>query len=296
MGLADPVRRALRSPALQDARMLVRRLQAPKRALPDFLIIGAQKSGTSSLYRYLAQHPQVRESVLKEVHYFDGGLEDGVDTYALGERWYRAHFPLASAMTPGRLTFEASPLYLLHPLAAGRIAGLLPRVKLVAILRDPTERALSHYFHNVRDNDRRRFKEDLDVQAAMDAEDARLAPVLAAGDYKSEAYRAYSYKARGRYLEQLERYFAHFPRENLLVLTAEALFADPAATMARLCGFLGLDQGQGRVDFRAMNVGANRETVEPAVRAALDGYFAPLNRALYAALGQDFGQDLGWAR
>jgi hypothetical protein len=223
-------------------------------------------------------------------------LEDGVDTYALGERWYRAHFPLASAMAPGRLTFEASPLYLLHPLAAGRIAGLLPRVKLVAILRDPTERALSHYFHNVRDNDRRRFKEDLDVQAAMDAEDARLAPVLAAGDYKSEAYRAYSYKARGRYLEQLERYFAHFPRENLLVLTAEALFADPAATMARLCGFLGLDQGQGRVDFRAMNVGANRETVEPAVRAALDGYFAPLNRALYAALGQDFGQDLGWAR
>lgn len=292
MGLADPVRRALRSPALQDARMAVRRLQAPRRVLPDFLIIGAQKSGTSSLYRYLAQHPQVRESVLKEVHYFDGGLEDGVDTYALGESWYRAHFPLARAMAPGLVTFEASPLYLLHPLAAGRIAALLPRAKLVAILRDPTDRALSHYFHNVRDNDRRRFKEDLDVRAAMEAEEARLAPVLAAGDYKSEAFRAYSYKARGRYLEQLERYFAHFPRERVLVLTAEALFADPAAVMARLCGFLGLDPGLGRVDFKAMNVGANREAVDPGVRAALDGYFAPLNRALEAALGRE----LGWAR
>jgi hypothetical protein len=292
MGLADPVRRALRSPALQDARMFVRRLQGPQRALPDFLIIGAQKSGTSSLYRYLAQHPQVRESVLKEVHYFDGGLEDGIDTYALGPSWYRSHFPLKREMAPGQLTFEASPLYLLHPLAAERIAGLVPEAKLVAILRNPTDRALSHYFHNVRDNDRRRFKEDLGVAAAMDAEDDRLAAVLAAGDYKSEAYRAYSYKARGRYLEQLERYLGHFPPERLLVLTAEELFADPAGVMRRLCDFLGLDPGRGRVDFKAMNVGGNREAVEPAVRAGLDAYFAPLNRALYARLGRH----LGWER
>ena len=190
MGLVNPVTRALRSPALKPARMFVRRLQGPLRALPDFVIIGAQKSGTSSLYRYLAQHPQVRECVLKEVHYFDGGLEDGIDTYALGPSWYRSHFPLKREMTPGLQTFEASPLYLLHPLVAERIAGLMPQAKLVAMLRDPTERALSHYFHNVRDNDRRRFKEDLGVQAAMDAEAGRLAPVLAAGDYKSEVYRA----------------------------------------------------------------------------------------------------------
>jgi hypothetical protein len=234
----------------------------------------------------------VRESVLKEVHYFDGGLEDGIDTYALGPSWYRSHFPLKREMAPGQLTFEASPLYLLHPLAAERIAGLVPEAKLVAILRNPTDRALSHYFHNVRDNDRRRFKEDLGVAAAMDAEDDRLAAVLAAGDYKSEAYRAYSYKARGRYLEQLERYLGHFPPERLLVLTAEELFADPAGVMRRLCDFLGLDPGRGRVDFKAMNVGGNREAVEPAVRAGLDAYFAPLNRALYARLGRD----LGWER
>jgi hypothetical protein len=288
MGLVNPVTRALRSPALRDARMFMRRLQAPRRVLPDFLIIGAQKSGTSSLYRYLAQHPQVRESVLKEVHYFDGGLEDGVDTYGFGERWYRAHFPLRRAMA-GLQSFEASPLYLLHPLAAARIAALMPAAKLVAILRNPTDRALSHYFHNVRNNALRAFKEDLPPGPAMDAEEARLAEVLARGDYKSEAYRAYSYKARGRYLEQLQRYRDRFPAENLLVLSAEELFADPGAVMGRLTGFLGLEPTRTGLDFKAMNVGANREAVEPEVRAALDAYFAPHNRALAAALGRDFG-------
>jgi hypothetical protein len=288
MGLVNPVTRALRSPALKDARMFVRRLQG-SRVLPDFLIIGAQKSGTSSLYRYLAQHPQVRESVLKEVHYFDGGLEDGIDTHALGERWYRAHFPRRSEMAPGARTFEASPLYLLHPLAAERIAALMPQVKLVAILRNPTDRALSHYFHNVRNNALRAFKEDLPPGAAMDAEAARLADVLARGDYKSEAYRAYTYKARGRYLEQLQRYMDRFPAENLLVLSAEDLFADPAGLMGRLTDFLGLDRSRTGLDFKAMNVGSNREAVDEGVRAAIDAYFAPHNRALYAALGRDFG-------
>lgn len=274
-------------PAVEGARMRLRRWQ--DRVLPDFVIIGAQKSGTSSLYRYLAQHPQVRESSVKEVHYFDGGLEEGVDTHALGERWYRAHFPLASEMEPGQLSYEASPLYMLHPLAAERMAALLPRAKLVAILRNPTDRALSHYFHNVRNNAKRRYKEDLAPGAAMAAEEDRLAAVLARGDYKSEAYRAYTYKARGRYLEQLDRYRARFPRENLLVLRAEDLFEDPAGLMGGLCDFLGLDRPKGGGDFRPANVGSNRETVDKGVRAELDAHFAPLNRALYDALGRDFG-------
>ena len=203
--------------------------------------------------------------------------------------WYRAHFPRRAEMAPGCRTFEASPLYLLHPLAAERIAALMPQVKLVAILRNPTDRALSHYFHNVRNNALRAFKEDLPPGAAMDAEEARLAPCSPRGDYKSEAYRAYSYKARGRYLEQLQRYMARFPAANLLVLSAEDLFADPAGLMARLLDFLELDRQPAALDFKAMNVGSNREAVDAGVRAAIDAYFAPHNRALYAALGRDFG-------
>jgi hypothetical protein len=289
MGLAGPVRRVLGLPAVREARMLARRLGAGQRVLPDFLVIGAQKSGTSSLFRYLDQHPDVHGSVPKEVHYFSGGLDPAVDTYRLGARWYRAHFPRAAAMGAGGRAFEATPLYLLHPLAAERIHALMPAVKLVAVLRNPTDRALSHYFHNVRNNSLRGFQEDLGPAEAMAAEEARLAPILAAGDYKNEIYRVATYKARGRYLEQLRRYMERFPAENLLVLRAEDLFADPAGQMALLADFLGLDHGRGRVDFRPMNVGGNREAVGAEVRAGLDAYFAPHNRALSEALGRDFG-------
>lgn len=289
MGLAGPMRRLFGGPAASDARMFVRRLGAGARALPDFLVIGAQKSGTSSLFRYLDQHPQVRGSAPKEVHYFSGGRDPQVDTYALGPRWYRAHFPRRAELAPGTRVFEATPLYLLHPQAAARIHALIPRAKLVAVLRNPTDRALSHYFHNVRDNDRRRFREELGPAEAMDAEEARLAPVLAAGDYKSEIFRVASYKARGRYLEQLRPYMDLFPRENLLVLRAEDLFEDPAGQMARVAAFLDIDPALGRSDFRAMNVGGNRESVDAEVRARLDAYFVPHNRALSEALGRDFG-------
>jgi hypothetical protein len=297
MALAGPVRRMLDGPraraARMDARMLVRRvghrLGAAPRALPDFLVIGAQKSGTSSLFRYLDQHPQIRGPIPKEVHYFSGGLDPAVDAYARGEAWYRAHFPKASEMGEGMHAFEATPLYLLHPHAAARIHALMPEVKLVAVLRNPTDRALSHYFHNVRANPRRVFQETLGPAEAMAAEEARLAPVLAAGDYRSEIYRVATYKARGRYLEQLRRYTAYFPRESLLLLRAEDLFADPAGQMRVLADFLGLDHGRGRIDFQAENVGANRETVDPGVREELDAYFAPHNRALAEALGRDFG-------
>jgi hypothetical protein len=295
MRSVNPVVRAMRSPALGGARMFLRRLQGSWRVLPGFLIIGAQKSGTSSLHSWLGQHPQVRESIRKEVHFFDGGVEEGarggprggVDTYALGEAWYRAHFPLRLDMTPGQTAFESSPAYLFHPLAAERIAALMPEAKLVAILRNPTDRALSHYFHNMRPV--KGGIETLPVGEAMDAEEARLAPVLARGDYRAEAFRAFSYKARGRYLEQLERYWARFPRENLLVLRSEDLFDDPAGLMARLFDFLELDRTRTAFAFKPLHVGSNREAVDPEVRAALDAHFAPLNRALYAAVGRDFG-------
>lgn len=288
MGETKPGTRGAQ-PVLRRARQLLRRWQAGQRVLPDFLIIGAQKSGTSSLFRYLGQHPQIRGSLPKEVHYFDGGFAGGTDTYTLGEDWYRTHFPLRRSMKPGQVAFEASPLYMLHPLAAGRIAALLPEVKLVAVLRNPTDRALSHYFHNVRNNALRHHAEGLTPMQAMAEEDARLAPILAAADYKNEIFRAFSYKARGRYLEQLERYWGHFPRERLLVLRAEDLFEDPAGLMRELCDFLGIERIAEGLDFAARNVGGNREPVDAETRAMLDAYFAPHNRALYDALGRDFG-------
>src|SRR5580692_9445955 len=106
--------------------------------LPGFLIVGAQRCGTTSMYRALSEHPEVRKAVLhKGVHYFDMN-------YGRGLGWYRAHFPLARG---GGVTFESSPYYLFHPLAAERIAADLPGVKLIVLVRDPVERAYSAYTH-----------------------------------------------------------------------------------------------------------------------------------------------------
>lgn len=279
--------------ALKGPRDVVRQWQGKRRALPDFLVIGAQKSGTSSLYRYLAQHPQIRASDPKEVHYFDGGLKVGQDSYTRGEGWYRSHFPLLSDVAPGEKVFEASPLYLLHPLVPARVASVVPHAKLIAVLRNPVDRALSHYFHNVRNNHLRQNREELSPGEAMAAEEGRLAELIARGDYGNEAYRAFSYKARGRYLEQIERYWAHFPRENLLALRAEDLFLDPAGTVRRVFDFLELDIAPRHIDYKPQNVGRNSAiaSVDPRVLAELEAYFAPLNQALGTALGEDFGWD-----
>ncbi|MFO7955055.1 sulfotransferase family protein [Thioalkalivibrio sp.] len=136
-----------------------------KRGLPDFIIIGAQKSGTTSLYAYLSQHPQLFPSSTKEVHFFDGGLDPSVDTFKKGMPWYRAHFPLRKNMGANQRTFEASPLYIFNPLAPERIANVVPNVKIIALLRNPTERAISHFFH-----ERRRGREPLAIDEALEKE------------------------------------------------------------------------------------------------------------------------------
>src|ERR1041384_7789414 len=138
------------------------RLTWEQRALPDFIIIGAQKAGTSSLFFYLAQHPQLVGSFIKEVHFFDGGMKPGIDNFAKGEPWYRAHFPLRKDLGPTHKTFEASPCYIFNPLAPIRIHDLLPDVKIVALLRNPVDRAISQYFQ-----ERRRNREPLEITEAL---------------------------------------------------------------------------------------------------------------------------------
>jgi len=118
------------------------------RVLPNYLIIGAQKTGTSSLFNYLSMHPQVINSNKKEVHYFDKNFERPLN-------WYKQFFPfkfIANNYTIG----EATPDYLYHPFVAQRIYNTIPGVKLIIILRNPVERVISHYFQAVRKNNEQR--------------------------------------------------------------------------------------------------------------------------------------------
>jgi Sulfotransferase domain len=259
------------------------------RLLPDYLIIGAQRAGTTSLHRYLVQHPGVGTMLrTKGVHFFD-------TAYGRGMSWYAARFPtrLAAWYVARRhglalRTGEASPYYLFHPHVPGRVAEHLPRVKLIALLRDPVQRAYSHHQHEVA-----RGFETLPFEAAIEAEPARLAGeterLLAEPLYNSFAHQHHSYLARGCYAEQLDRWRPLFGDGQLLVLSSERFFAEPARTFRRVLDFLELPaftpDGWARHnahDYRQMG---------GPVRARLVEQFREPNRRLYRSLGED----LGWA-
>ena len=188
--------------------------------LPDFLGLGTQKGGTTTLHWLLAQHQQVHLPECKEVQFF-------TQHHHQGEGWYRSHFEKAS---PLQRCGEITPFYLFHPEAPGRIQALLPQAKLIVLLRDPVERAISHYFHA-----RKRGFEPLELEKAFAAEPSRLA----SGDPFS--FQKHSYISRSRYLEQLDRYEALFPRHQLLILRSEDLFQHVEQIWPRLLEFLDLD-------------------------------------------------------
>ncbi|MBN1797232.1 MAG: sulfotransferase domain-containing protein [Spirochaetales bacterium] len=254
-----------------------------RRSLPDFIIIGAQKSGTSSLYSYLFQHPQVLPSFGKEVHFFDGGLNPNIDNFKKGHAWYRAHFPLKKKLGSHSKTFEASPLYIFNPLTPKRIFDLIPQVKIIALLRNPTERAISHYFH-----EKRKGRESLPIMEALQKEEERLHSVLENKDYKNTIFIRYSYKSRGLYRQQLDRFLTYFPRSQILVLSSEEFFGKPAATLKQVFEFVGVDTGFKIKDLRPRNVASNKSRVDPDVYKYLNNFFLPHNQALYQLVGNNF--------
>jgi hypothetical protein len=255
--------------------------------LPDFIIVGTQKGGTSSLYHYLCQHPQVLAAATKEVHYFDNNFHQSPN-------WYLRQFPslmarCVNSLRTGRrtVTGEASPFYLMHPHTPERIARTVPDAKLIVLLRDPAYRAYSQYQHN-----QRMGWDPLPFEEAIDREEERIGPALQAildDPLKVDTrFTAWSYKARGRYLEQLQRYERFFPREQMLVLSSEDLSSSPATVYRRTLDFLELEPFEPK-SFPVANAG-DYDQLPPKVDE-LKGYFAPHNDALFNHLGRS----LSWA-
>ena len=255
------------------ARMRYRTPTGGWRVLPDALVIGAQRGGTSALYRNLRAHPAVAPSFRKEVEYFSR-------YYSRGERWYRAHFGLAIGRR--RLNFEATPDYLFHPLAAERAAATVPDARLVVLLRNPVDRAWSHFQHMVRLG-----YESLGFADALDAEGERctadLDQLMAEPDHNPKALLRFSYIARGHYADQLSRWFAHYPRERFLILRSEDVFADPAKEYGRIFDFLQLPPWHRPAarPRRASDV----VDLDPAVASRLRETFRGPNADLVTLLG-----------
>jgi len=270
-------RRAAR--LLAGSRQHLHRLDAAARALPGALVIGAQKAATSALYHYLCQHPQVVPALCKEVHYFDRH-------WARGGRWYRSHFPHQRALESNRaLALEATPYYLFHPLCAARIAETLPAARLLVVLRDPVDRAWSHYRMEVRlGREDRAFLAAIGDDERVREEESRLA----SGAVDASAlHRNRSYLHRGRYALQLERYLSRFPRHQLLIVDYRRLVGDTATVLDEVFAFLGL--ARVRVAHGARHNASDGRPLPPALRAALDEVFAPWNRRLERLLDTTFG-------
>lgn len=257
------------------------------RVMPDFIIIGGQKCGTSSLYRYLVQHPSIAPALTKEVHFFDFHFKQGI-------YWYRANFPsichklLVQNRSKNFATGEASPYYIFHPHVPGRIFKTVPGVRLIALLRNPVDRAYSHYQHEVRQG-----REPLLFEEAIEREVERLRgereKMLADEHYHSAPHRFYSYLARGIYVDQLKTWMSLFPREQILILKSEDLFADPPEILDRVLKFLNLPKWEIKDHLR---YGAGQHVrVHPATRKRLTEYFEPHNERLYECLGENFHWD-----
>ena len=269
--IPEPARKVVRSVVWEAGRRTAR-----WRPLPDFLVLGAQKAGTTALYAYLHWHPGITGPSWKEVSFFDRH-------WWRGERWYRGQFPLRSA---GRLVGEASPSYLFHPLAPARARSLVPGARLVALVRDPVARAYSHYQHEVALG-----REPLGFEDALAAEPRRTAGEVerlrADPRAFSRAWWDHTYVARGLYAEQLERWLAYFPREQLLVVRTEDLGERPAQTYARILEFLGAahhDLGDYPRIFER-----GYAPMRPETRVSLAETFAEPNRRLEAILGRELG-------
>lgn len=270
-------------------------LTAAARPLPEFLLIGAKRSGTTSFFFDLLAHPGVlplfpsarllpKQRDGKGPHFFDS-------EHARGLRWYRSHFPsrferARVSRHAGRvLTGEASPYYLYHPLAPERAAQAVPRAKLLLLLRDPVERTFSHWREQVRNG-----VETLGFEQALAAEAERVGDDearLARGEITTSfAHEQQSYAAQSEYDTGLARWLTHFPREQLHVVVSEDYYRDPVAAVAGALDFLGLEPSRSSAG-RTLNA-APGAGMEPGTRQALTERFAPSVRRVEELCGRSF--------
>jgi hypothetical protein len=248
-------------------------------------VIGAQKSGTTSLRRYLSQNPAILCAEPKELHYFD-------KEYARGDSWYRAQFAWRTQAAAVRrktgvepAVGEATPEYLFNPRVPARVRAFDPDLRFVAVLRDPVERAYSQYQMQIRRRgETRTFEEVLALEridVPREFERMRLDPA-----YVTQGGIRHSYVTRGLYAEQLERWFSLFDREQFLVLTSVELGSDPTATLARVTAFLGVPACPLE-DYPRLSVGSY-EPMPEELRDQLARVFEPHNRRLEELLGRTF--------
>lgn len=245
---------------------------------PDFLIIGTQRGGTTTLFSLLSAHPGIFMPEEKEVHYFDLNYQKGID-------WYTAKFS-NSVKDSTAISGEASPYYLYHPHVPERVAKDLPEVKLIVLLRDPVDRAYSNYML-----ERKRNAEPLDTFSQVvametkrtegDEEQMKLDPTFIGNDFQR-----YSYMKRGLYGQQLQRWFTYFPKDRFLLLKSEDFFTEPKAILTRIYDFLEIEKVYPR-EFSVLNKMTD-EPMTSEMKREWSTYFREDGKLLRELTGENF--------
>ncbi|NER07976.1 MAG: tetratricopeptide repeat protein, partial [Okeania sp. SIO3C4] len=237
---------------------------------PNFIIIGVHKGGTTSLYSYLIQHPQIVPPIKKEMDFWSWKFNESIN-------WYLAHFP---AISKGKnfLTGEASPSYFDYPNAARRIFQFFPKIKLIILLRNPVDRTISQYYQWLRLNwENRSFEEAIQ----LDLERLTKAP-----EKVNYWMKELNYLARGVYVEFFKEWMSLFPREQFLILKSEDFYAYPEVTMGKVLKFLDLPEYQ-LSEYKNYNMG-NYSPIDSSIRRSLNDYFQIHNQRLEKYLGMKF--------
>lgn len=264
-------------------------LAGPLHLLPNFLIIGAKKCGTTSLYLNLVKHPNVAPSSTKEIDYFNKYFEKG-------ENWYRCCFPFKfykfiakDVLKKDLISGEATPTYIYHPLAPKRVKDLVQNMKLIVILRNPVERAFSHYSMEVRHGN-----ENLTFEDAIEQEEKRLEGEFEKmqndENYFSKKYEIYSYLSCGIYVNQLERWLKYFSRNQILVINSDDFKVNLNSTFNKVFEFLNLSKWEIK-DYKEWEKSVYTEKINPDTRKKLVEYFKPYNEKLNNLLGTNFNWD-----
>jgi len=269
-------RSSLSGPYLRPHRILAAKLRRCRP--PDFLIIGTVRGGTTSLYNYLTECPGVIGALIKEIHFFDF-------KYQRGWTWYLSHFPIQSSRA--FLTGEATPNYMLYPEVMQRIIETLPNTKLIVLLRNPIERAYSHYHHIVElgfGDASESFEEALDHECDRKRNPWQLRDLSRRGFVESDYY--YTLLSRGIYVAQLKPWMQKDTRSRFLILKSEDFFNDPGKTLSEVLHFLGLP-ATNRSAFRKYNE-AHYEPMPDALRSSLREFYRPYNDELSRLLDMEF--------
>ena len=234
-------------------------------ALPDFVVIGAPKCGTTFFYHLLTKHPYVEPAAFKELHYFDLLYEEGTG-------WYRQCF-LPSRQKNGRktITGEGTPSYLFHPHAAEKMAEVIPQARLIALLRNPVDRTYSAYHHRAKHRQEIETFEET-VEACFDTPRR-------------------GFLSQSIYVDHLMRWSRFFSDEQMLVLKSEDFFERPQETLKPVLDFLDLPEWEPEASELGdkVNKGKYGQKMDPTTRRRLEDYFEPHNQRLYEYLGVDFG-------